>query len=284
MNNRPKRSSLNNINAHSAEDIITRMCIVAKVKNRNQLAKILDIAPNVIAGWLIRNSVPYRWIHFIADKFDSSFDFIQKGYTLDADEIAKGAELDDSEDPVKYSYIRKPIKKVYIAMPQAYDTPEDGIESDNVEITLTSKDIANMASEKPYNIKKITAYKASAGGGNEIDDIKAYETGELMPIAKAFFKTPPKKELNAIEISGESMMPMLHDGDWVIFCDDGEFRGDGLYVVNFSGQLMAKVLQLSPKGELKIISVNPNFASYEIDINETQEHFRIIGKVIKSII
>lgn len=135
-----------------------------------------------------------------------------------------------------------------------------------------------------YFIRKTTSVKASAGGGNEIDDIKAYETGRLMPISRAFFKTPPKKELNAIEISGESMMPMLHDGDWVIFCDDGEFRGDGLYVVNFSGQLMAKVLQLSPKGELKIISVNPNFASYEIDINETQEHFRIIGKVIKSIV
>lgn len=155
------------------------------------------------------------------------------------------------------------------------------ISSDEMSTSSEPIDAPNL---KPYNIKKITAYKASAGGGNEIDDIKAYETGELMPIAKAFFKTPPKKELNAIEISGESMLPMLHDGDWVIFCDDGEFRGDGLYVVNFSGQLMAKVLQLSPKGELKIISVNPNFASYEIDINETQEHFRIIGKVIKSIV
>lgn len=151
--------------------------------------------------------------------------------------------------------------------------------------------IGQMTENKPtssdadmYFIRKTTSVKASAGGGNEIDDIKAYETGRLMPISRAFFKTPPKKELNAIEISGESMMPMLHDGDWVIFCDDGEFRGDGLYVVNFSGQLMAKVLQLSPKGELKIISVNPNFASYEIDINETQEHFRIIGKVIKSIV
>lgn len=161
------------------------------------------------------------------------------------------------------------LKYTHLATNSEADTPSDIIDTPNL---------------KPYNIKKITAYKASAGGGNEIDDIKAYETGELMPIAKAFFKTPPKKELNAIEISGESMLPMLHDGDWVIFCDDGEFRGDGLYVVNFSGQLMAKVLQLSPKGELKIISVNPNFASYEIDINETQEHFRIIGKVIKSII
>lgn len=272
----PKKSSLSNIKAYTAEDIITRMCIVAKVANRNQLAKVLDVAPNVIAGWITRDSVPYKWIHFIADKFDSSFDFIQKGYTLDADEIVKGALLDDSENPIKYPYIDKPIKKVYISMPKAYDTEneDDSIDSDDIEIN----------NSQPYNIKKITAYKASAGGGNEIDDIKAYETGELMPIAKAFFKTPPKKELNAIEISGESMMPMLHDGDWVIFCDDGEFRGDGLYVVNFSGQLMAKVLQLSPKGELKIISVNPNFKSYEIDINETQEHFRIIGKVIKSII
>lgn len=272
----PKKSSLSNIKAYTAEDIITRMCIVAKVANRNQLAKVLDVAPNVIAGWITRDSVPYKWIHFIADKFDSSFDFIQKGYTLDADEIVKGALLDDSENPIKYPYIDKPIKKVYISMPKAYDTEneDDSIDSDDIEIN----------NSQPYNIKKITAYKASAGGGNEIDDIKAYETGELMPIAKAFFKTPPKKELNAIEISGESMMPMLHDGDWVIFCDDGEFRGDGLYVVNFSGQLMAKVLQLSPKGELKIISVNPNFASYEIDINETQEHFRIIGKVIKSIV
>lgn len=272
----PKKSSLSNIKAYTAEDIITRMCIVAKVANRNQLAKVLDVAPNVIAGWITRDSVPYKWIHFIADKFDSSFDFIQKGYTLDADEIVKGALLDDSENPIKYPYIDKPIKKVYISMPKAYDTEneDDSIDSDDIEIN----------NSQPYNIKKITAYKASAGGGNEIDDIKAYETGELMPIAKAFFKTPPKKELNAIEISGESMMPMLHDGDWVIFCDDGEFRGDGLYVVNFSGQLMAKVLQLSPRGELKIISVNPNFKSYEIDINETQEHFRIIGKVIKSII
>lgn len=119
--------------------------------------------------------------------------------------------------------------------------------------------IGQMHESKPassnadmYFIRKTTSVKASAGGGNEIDDIKAYETGKLMPISRAFFKTPPKKELNAIEISGESMMPMLHDGDWVIFCDDGEFRGDGLYVVNFSGQLMAKVLQLSP---IRIYSV-----------------------------
>ena len=135
-----------------------------------------------------------------------------------------------------------------------------------------------------YFIRKTTSVKASAGGGNELEGVRSYQTGELMPIAKAFFKVPPGKNLNSMEVDGESMMPMLRSGDWVIFREDGAFTGDGLYVVNFSDQLMVKILQLTPRGMLKIVSVNPNFQSYEIDLNETQEHFKIVGKVVKSIV
>ena len=135
-----------------------------------------------------------------------------------------------------------------------------------------------------YFIRKTTSVKASAGGGNELEGVRSYQTGELMPIAKAFFKVPPGKNLNSMEVEGESMMPMLRSGDWVIFREDGAFAGDGLYVVNFSDQLMVKILQLTPRGMLKIVSVNPNFQSYEIDLNETQEHFKIVGKVVKSIV
>ena len=135
-----------------------------------------------------------------------------------------------------------------------------------------------------YFIRKTTSVKASAGGGNELEGVRSYQTGELMPIAKAFFKVPPGKNLNSMEVEGESMTPMLRSGDWVIFREDGAFAGDGLYVVNFSDQLMAKILQLTPRGMLKIVSVNPNFQSYEIDLNETQEHFKIVGKVVKSIV
>ena len=135
-----------------------------------------------------------------------------------------------------------------------------------------------------YFIRKTTSVKASAGGGNELEGVRSYQTGELMPIAKAFFKVPPGKNLNSMEVEGESMTPMLRSGDWVIFREDGAFTGDGLYVVNFSDQLMAKILQLTPRGMLKIVSVNPNFQSYEIDLNETQEHFKIVGKVVKSIV
>lgn len=135
-----------------------------------------------------------------------------------------------------------------------------------------------------YFIRKTTSVKASAGGGNELEGVRSYQTGELMPIAKAFFKVPPGKNLNSMEVEGESMTPMLRSGDWVIFREDGAFAGDGLYVINFSDQLMVKILQLTPRGMLKIVSVNPNFQSYEIDLNETQEHFKIVGKVVKSIV
>ena len=135
-----------------------------------------------------------------------------------------------------------------------------------------------------YFIHKTTSVKASAGGGNELEGVRSYQTGELMPIAKAFFKVPPGKNLNSMEVEGESMTPMLRSGDWVIFREDGAFAGDGLYVINFSDQLMVKILQLTPLGMLKIVSVNPNFQSYEIDLNETQEHFKIVGKVLKSIV
>lgn len=160
-----KKSSFNNIKADAADDIITRMCIVAKVQNRNQLSKVLNIAPNVIAGWISRNNVPYKWIHFIADKFDSSFDFIKKGYTLDADEIAKEAELDKSEEPIKYSYIKKPIKHVYIAMPRAYDaddtepkTPNNAIinsaiaigENNSAITQINQNDITNTPKFKEF--------------------------------------------------------------------------------------------------------------------------------------
>ncbi|WP_413784184.1 helix-turn-helix transcriptional regulator [Campylobacter concisus] len=78
-------------------------------------------------------------------------------------------------------------------------------------------------------------------------------------MAKAFFKVSPGKNLGSMEVDGESMTPILRSGDWVIFCEDGRVSGNGLYVVNFSDRLMVKILQLTLRDILKIVSVNPNF-------------------------
>ncbi|MCZ6135464.1 XRE family transcriptional regulator [Campylobacter ureolyticus] len=135
-----------------------------------------------------------------------------------------------------------------------------------------------------FSIKKITSYFASAGGGNEINDIEVYDTNEVLQIDKAFFKLPPSKNARAIRVDGYSMIPVLLPDSWVIFEEENEFKGDGLYVINYSGQLMVKLLQLTPKGVLRVISKNEDFESYEIKLNESNEFFRIVGKVIKCIV
>ena len=139
-------------------------------------------------------------------------------------------------------------------------------------------------SNDTFSIKKITSYFASAGGGNEINDIEVYDTNEVLQIDKAFFKLPPSKNARAIRVDGYSMVPMLLPDSWVIFEEQSEFKGDGLYVINYSGQLMVKLLQLTPKGILRVISKNEDFESYEIKVNEDNEYFHIVGKVIKSIV
>lgn len=155
------------------------------------------------------------------------------------------------------------------------------------KLNISVDELKNGNTSEPsdtFSIKKITSYFASAGGGNEINDIEVYDTNEVLQIDKAFFKLPPSKNARAIRVDGYSMVPMLLPDSWVIFEEQSEFKGDGLYVINYSGQLMVKLLQLTPKGVLRVISKNEDFESYEIKVNEDNQYFHIVGKVIKSIV
>lgn len=138
--------------------------------------------------------------------------------------------------------------------------------------------------ENFYYIPKLNI-TASAGGGNELEGLECYESGELMAIDKAFFKTPPSKNIKAIKVDGYSMIPMLMPDSWVIFEETNEFKGDGLYVLNYNNQLMVKLLQLNPFEKLlEIISVNKEYKSYQVRIEENQLALIIKGKVLRSII
>ncbi|WP_233702026.1 XRE family transcriptional regulator [Helicobacter enhydrae] len=133
-----------------------------------------------------------------------------------------------------------------------------------------------------YNIPKLTLH-AQAGGGNELLDLCCYESGETLTIDKAFFKSIPQHKLKAIKVEGYSMIPMLYPDSWVIFEESREFKGDGLYIINYANQLMVKLLQLDPaRNILDIISANKDYKSYSI--SESQIEFIVIGKVLRCII
>lgn len=80
------------------------------------------------------------------------------------------------------------------------------------------------------------------------------------------------------------MIPMLMPESIVIFdTQNNRFKGDGLYVLLWRNVMMVKLLQLTNKGQLKIVSKNSDYESWEID-HDDQSVFKILGKVVKIII
>ncbi|EAH7483906.1 LexA family transcriptional regulator [Campylobacter coli] len=154
----------------------------------------------------------------------------------------------------------------------------------NKKMSVSQTKLKETEKESFYYIPKLNI-SASAGGGNELEGLECYESGELMAIDKAFFKTPPSASIKAIRVDGYSMTPMLFPDSWVIFEESADFKGDGLYVLNYNGQLMVKLLQLNPfENILEIISVNKEYKSYSIKLDESQTPLFIKGKVLRSVI
>ena len=118
---------------------------------------------------------------------------------------------------------------------------------------------------------------------SDINGIEVYDTDEKIFLPSTFFKsTMDENKLRILQVIGDSMLPKLHSGDWVIIDINDKFLGDGLYVINYNNILMVKMLQFKPNGNVFIKSLNSEYDSYEVE-NSSQEISYIIGRVIKTI-
>lgn len=123
-----------------------------------------------------------------------------------------------------------------------------------------------------------------AGESVDIDGVEVYDTEVLIPFSKMLFRLKPDVEkLRCMRVSGYSMIPMLYPDSWVIADINKEFKGDGLYIINYSGNFMVKLLQKAPDGTLEIISINKEYKSYEIGPDDDTQAY-IIGKVLRCVI
>ena len=156
--------------------------------------------------------------------------------------------------------------------------------SNSKDVPKSQNQPQTLKANSSYNIPKLNL-TAQAGGGNEVLDLECYESGEVLTIDKAFFKAVPGNKLKAIRVEGYSMIPMLMPDSWVVFEDNRNYKGDGLYIINYAGQLMVKLLQLDPAQKiLDIISVNKEYKSYSVALAESQAEVIIVGKVLRCII
>lgn len=116
---------------------------------------------------------------------------------------------------------------------------------------------------------------AQAGAGGFFDDA-GYPTGEgweLVPFPGA----EPSDGVYALEITGDSMLPLYRDGDVIIVSPTASVRrGDRVVVKTQSGEVMAKILKRKTSLSIDLSSVNPEHDDRHVPMSDVVWMARIL--------
>ena len=117
---------------------------------------------------------------------------------------------------------------------------------------------------------------AQAGAGGFFDD-GGFPAGQGWDVVE--FPAPPDRKagLYALEVQGDSMMPLYRDGDVLIVEPGAQVRrGDRVVVKTREGEVMAKVLMRQTPRSIELLSLNPEHPNRTFDMNEIEWIARII--------
>jgi phage repressor protein C with HTH and peptisase S24 domain len=109
---------------------------------------------------------------------------------------------------------------------------------------------------------------AQAGDGGYFDDA-GLPTGDGWD--EVSFPGPGSENIMAIEVSGESMLPLYRDGDVLLVDRSAQCRkGDRVVVRTRDGEVLAKLLARQTARTIELVSLNPdhpnrNFAPQDLD-------------------
>ena len=115
---------------------------------------------------------------------------------------------------------------------------------------------------------------AQAGHGGFFDDA-GFPAGQGWD--EIAFLAPEGENLIALEVSGDSMLPLYRDGDRLIVDRNAQVRkGDRVVVRTAGGEVMAKVLARQTAKTLDLHSLNPDHANRTLEIADVDWIGRII--------
>lgn len=121
----------------------------------------------------------------------------------------------------------------------------------------------------------ILSLKASAGIG-----IINYEVDVVgnMSLDKGFFPTFQKMEnLKIIDVIGDSMEPTIKNGAKVVIDITKKTKANGVYAINYDGEIYIKRLQYRMDGTINIISDNRFYPIENYNSKESDLFFDVIG-------
>lgn len=91
------------------------------------------------------------------------------------------------------------------------------------------------------------------------------------------------RDLRLLYVAGESMEPILSDGDVIMINRaDDQPRRDGVYVLRIDDALLVKNLQRLPGGMIRVSGANPAYEPFSVHQNAFGEggELRIVGRVV----
>ena len=115
---------------------------------------------------------------------------------------------------------------------------------------------------------------AQAGGGGFFDD-GGFPVGEGWE--EVTFPDISDENVYALEITGDSMLPVYRDGDTIIVSPGATVRrGDRVVVKTVDGEVMAKVLGRRTVHKVDLLSLNPDFEPRTLELGDVVWIARII--------
>ncbi|PHR18136.1 MAG: DNA-binding protein [Hoeflea sp.] len=117
---------------------------------------------------------------------------------------------------------------------------------------------------------------AQAGSGGFFDD-GGFPAGQGWDVVDFPAQPSERPGVYALEVQGDSMMPLYRDGDILIVEPGGQIRrGDRVVVRSREGEVMAKVLNRQTPRSIELMSLNPDHPNRSFDVSEIDWIARII--------
>lgn len=141
-------------------------------------------------------------------------------------------------------------------------------------------DVASPSSPVP-NIIAVPALKvkAAAGDGSLANDDRVAPGPFHMTEDWLRKKFGSLTGLRLVQVKGDSQVPELHEGDWVLIDQNRNTVENGLAVLLLDDCLMIKFLQRDGY-TLHLISRNPHYRPTILDLRQDEDRLRVIGKAV----
>lgn len=201
------------------------------------------------------------------------------GETIKNRRIALGWTQEQLAEKMGYSS-KSTINKIELGI---NDIPQRKIVQFAKVLGLSIEEIFESTDELPsYNNKRgiltipFISQKLSAGVG--IDHLSDADMDiEQIDILAEMARGLNKKSLVAARVQGDSMIEEhINSGDIAIF-SRGLVNGEGIYVINYFGDVLIKRISYDPKNNtVSIISANKNYPTKTADA----EDVFVLGKVV----